>query len=64
MPRNLHKPEEIVAKRRQVHVLISQGRIVVVTSGLPLRRSTPVRASSILFTPVHKPPLAPFHAFS
>jgi putative transposase len=29
MPRNRHKPEEIVAKLRQVDVLISQGKSVV-----------------------------------
>jgi transposase-like protein len=29
MPRNRHKPEEIVAKLRQVDVLVSQGQAVV-----------------------------------
>jgi hypothetical protein len=28
MPQRRHKPEEIVAKRRQVDVLVSQGRPV------------------------------------
>jgi putative transposase len=30
MPRKLHKPEEIVAKLRQVDVLTSQGRLVAI----------------------------------
>mgnify|MGYP006985718241 CR=1 FL=1 len=33
MPQKKHKPEEIVAKLRQVDVLLSQGRPVAVAEG-------------------------------
>jgi putative transposase len=34
MPQKKHKPEEIVAKLRQVDVLVSQGRLVAEAVGL------------------------------
>ena len=36
MPRKKHKPEEIVAKLRQVDVLVSQGQSTAVTKTLKI----------------------------
>jgi hypothetical protein len=43
MPRERHKPEEIVAKLRQVDVLVSQGRSVADAVSLPRPRGHPVK---------------------
>jgi hypothetical protein len=48
MARKRYKPEEIVAKLRQVDVLVSQGQNMVDARTTVIRRSTVVRAGAVV----------------